>query len=540
MLWFLGAVAIFIYGIRVSRIGLQLWGGDRLRGMIASLTDNRLMALAVGAIVTIILQSSSATANILVSFAGAGLMSLSQAMGVLLGADIGTTFVVVLLSIRKISDYAMLILAIGVVLDMTSKKKRTRYISMLFVGFGFIFLGLQLMVLGVTPLKNNELFHELIHFLSQNTLYSFTLAALMTPFFSSAGTIGLVMAFAFSGVLTFEAALPFVLGANLGTCATSVISSFSGARVGKQVAIAHLFFKLTGIAIFLPFITVYAELIHRIASLFPGIENSVSAHIALSHVIFNLTVSILFLPFISQGVWLIEKLVPSSRNGFDQKFAPRYLDEKSLETPALAFGNVKREILRVADLVLVMFRDCLFCYEKSDPDLVAEIEARDDKVDFLDRDIKLFLAKLSQESLTDEQAKMSLNLISTAGAFEEIGDIIVQNILDMAGKKIHRGREFSEEGWSEIQSYHAKILETFHWTISAMTSNDQELAHRVLRSIEHLQKDHEELRNNHIARLQSGLKESFETSSIHLDTLSAFSRIASTMSALVKPILERK
>jgi phosphate:Na+ symporter len=540
IVWFIGAVGIFLYGIRVSRIGLQLWGGDRLRGMIASLTENRLMGVAVGAFVTLILQSSSATSNMLVSFAGSGLMSLPQAMGVLLGADIGTTLVVVLLSVRKFSEYAMMVLVIGVVMDMASRRKRTRYISMLFIGFGFIFLGLQLMTMGAVPLKTNTLFIQLISFLSQNTLYSFILAAVITPFLSSAGTIGLTIAFAFSGVMNFEAALPFVLGANLGTCFTSLLSSVSGTMVGKQVAVSHFLFKSIGVAFFLPFINTFAVAINTLAIHIPGLGESVSGRIALSHISFNLILAIAFLPFISQGVWLIQKLVPPSRSELEKQFAPRYLDSKSLETPSLAFANVKRESLRVADLVQDMFRDCLRCYQRSDPDLVSEIESKDDKVDLLDREIKLFLAKLSQESLTDEQAKMNLVLLSLAGQLEEIGDIIVQNILDMAGKKIHRVREFSEEGWKEIQDYHARILETFTWAISALTSADQELAHKVLRSVEHLSEDHEQLRSKHLARLQAGLKESFETSSIHLDTLSAFSRVAMILADLVKPILEMK
>jgi len=539
IVWFLGAVGIFLYGIRVGRIGLQLWGGDRLRGMIASLTENRFMGLAVGAFVTVILQSSSATVNMLVSFAGAGLLTLPQAMGVLLGADIGTTFVVVLLSIRKISEYSMLILLLGVVMDMVSRKKRTRYISMVFVGFGFIFFGLHLMATSALPLKDNRLFNDLLAFLSQTPLYSFFLAAIVTPFLSSAGTIGLTIAFAFSGILNFEAALPFVLGANVGTAFTAVASSLSGATAGKQVAVAHLLFKVIGVAIFLPLIHPFAAAVNWLASQIPGIGESVSARIALAHISFNILLSVAFLPFISQGVWLVRKLVPPSSDG-EKEFAPRYLDPKSLETPALAFANVKREILRVADLVQDMFRDVLRCFQRHDADLVADIEARDDKVDLLDREIKLFLSNLSQENLTDDQTRMNLALLSLTGSLEEIGDIIDQNILDMAGKKIHWAREFSQEGWRDIHDYHGRILETFAWTISAMTASDEELAHRVLRSVDHLKAQEGELRLKHLARLQAGLKESFETSSIHLDTLSSFSRIASLLADLVRPILDVK
>lgn len=540
LIGFLGALAIFLYGIRISRMGLQLWGGDRLRSVITSLTENRFMGLGVGVLVTLILQSSSATVNMLVSFAGAGLMGLSQAMGVLLGADIGTTFVVILFSIRQFSQYALLILVLGVVIEMSSKTKRTRYISMVLIGFGFIFFGLHLMVDQALLLKSSSLFLEIIQFLSMNALYSLILAALFTPFLSSAGTIGLVIAFAFSGILSFEQALPFVLGANLGTCFTSLASSFSGSTVGKQVAVAHLVFKLVGVLIFFPFIHPFAEAINYVGGYFPGLFGSVAGRIALSHMSFNLVLSILFLPFVKQGVYLVQKIVPRGRDELESRFAPRYLDPQSLTTPALAFANVKQELLRVADWVYEMFRDCIHCYERSDPDWVDKIESLDESVDLLDREIKLFLAKLSQESLTSEQAKLSLDLISEAGVLEEIGDIVVQNVLDMAGKKIHRGREFSEEGWKEIRNYHSKILQTFAWAISALTAENQELAHKVSRNVEHLSLEQEELRSKHLARLQSGLKESFETSSIHLDTLGAFSRVAHLLENLVKAVLNKK
>jgi len=536
---FLGAIAIFLYGIRISRIGLQLWGGDRLKGMITSLTGKRWMGLGVGIFVTLILQSSSATVNMLVSFAGSGLMGLPQAMGVLLGADIGTTFVVILFSIRKFSEYALLILVAGVALEMGSKRKRTRYISMVLIGFGFIFFGLHLMVDQAMLLKDSSFFQEIILFLSLNPLYSLVVAALFTPFLSSAGTIGLVIAFAFSGMLSFEQALPYVLGANLGTCFTSLASSFSGSTTGKQVAVAHLLFKLVGVILFFPFLHSFALGIEALASNFPGLAGSVAKEIALAHMSFNLILSVLFLPFIPQGVWLIQRLVPPTRDELENKFAPRYLDPQSLSAPALAFANVKQELLRVADWVYEMFRDCIRCYEKPDPDWVDDIESKDESVDLLDREIKLFLAKLSQESLTDAQARLSMDLLSATGILEEIGDIVVQNVLDMAGKKIHRGREFSEEGWREIIDYHTKILQTFAWAISAMTAEDEELAHKVTRNVDHLSYEQEELRNKHLSRLQSGLKESFETSSIHLDTLSAFSRIAVLLGELVKPLLQR-
>lgn len=538
---FLGAIAIFLFGIRISRMGIQLLVGDQLRAIVGRMTKNRLSALFTGISVTLILQSSTATTVMLVGFAATGVITLAQAMGVILGADIGTTFVVILLSIQEIADSALLLLVVGVALDIISHKKKTRYLSMVLIGFGFVFFGMQLMIQKTIPLRENPLIAQIFAAIGQNTPYAFFLAAGFTALVqNSAATLGLALALAFSGTLTFEEALPMVLGANIGTCAASFFSSLGGGPLARQVAMSHLFFKSTGALIALLFLDQYAALMRWVSNLIPNASNHIAAQIALSHVFFNLGLSILFLPFIKQGAWLIRKMVPEPYRPEDLAFGPKYLDPKALEMPALAFANTKREILRMAEIAQNMFQRTITVFKTNDRELMSYIQDEDDKVDILDREVKFYLAKISQESLAPEQARMQLNLLALTSDLEEICDVINKNILELALKKIRKGRQFSEEGWEEIADVHAKVAENFQITISSLTTDDVTLVRKMSRHEDYLVELEDRYREAHLQRLHKGLQETIDTSSIHLDLLANLRRINSKLTTIVKTIVPSK
>lgn len=537
---FLGAMAIFMYGIRISRIGVQLLAGDRLRSLVASLTDNRLVALITGILTTLILQSSTATTVMLVGFAATGAISLTQAMGVILGADIGTTLVVALLSVKKIADYALLMLVAGVFLDIASEKKKTRHVSMVLLGFGFVFFGMHLMIQTTSPLKTNPLLAQIFLVLGDNPAYAFFLSAIFTGLVqNSATTLGLTIALAFSGLLNLTEAIPIVLGANVGTCAGSLINSIGGGPSAKRVAISHLFFKLTGAVIVMSLLGSYASFINRISSYSPVLSLNIAAQIALTHLIFNLGLSLLFLPFISQGAWLIYRIFPEPLIDQNKIFGPRYLDVKSLETPALAFANAKRELLRMAEIAYHMFRNIIVIFEKRNH-LIEEIEEQDDKIDILDREIKLYLAKISQENLTPEQARLQLNLVAITTDLEEVCDITSKSVLELAERMYHKNRHFSEEGWNELKDVHTKVQENFELMISLLTNEDESLARKATRHEKQLAVIEDQYREAHLLRLHKGLKESIETSSIHLELLSHFRRINSKLTAMVKAVIPEK
>lgn len=537
---FAGALAVFMYGIRLSRVGVQLLAGNRLQSLVGSVTDNRLAAVATGILVTMILQSSTATTMMLVGFASSGAVSLTQAMGVILGADIGTTFVVILLSIKQISEYALLMLVAGVILDIVSRRKKTRHVSMVFLGFGFVFFGMQLMIQTTSPLKENRLLAEVFSLFAENPAYAFIGAALFTVFVqNSATTLGLAIALAFSGLLNIQEAIPLVLGANVGTCAGSILASIGGGPAAKRVAFSHLVFKLTGAMLAMIFLKQFSGLITIIVSSSNHLRENVAAQVAIAHVGFNLALSLLFLPFIRQGTWLVKKLVPEPFRPEEKAFGAKYLDIKSLETPALAFSNAKLEILRMAEIASEMFRNTIIVFETNDQELMSYIEEQDDKVDLLDREIKFYLAKISQESLDPEQARMQLNLVAVTSDLEEICDVINKNILELAHKKIQKTREFSKEGWTEIKDFHAKVAENFQLAISVLAGQDETLARKIARHEGFLSDLEDHYREAHLLRLSRGLKETIETSSIHIDLLGNFHRINSKLTAIVKAAIPR-
>jgi phosphate:Na+ symporter len=539
---FLGAMAIFIYGIRLSRIGVQLFAGDRLRPLVASLTENRFSALVIGVLTTLILQSSTATTVMLVGFAATGAITLTQAMGVILGADIGTTFVVLLFSIKHIADYALLLLVVGAVLDVASRhKKRSRYLSMIILGFGFVFFGMKLMIQTTVPLQQSRLMAEIFEALRAAPLYAFFGAIVLTTLVqNSATTIGIAIALSFSGLLSLSDALPIVIGANVGTCASSLLNSVGGGPPARRVAFAHLFFKAAGAAVALSFLPRFTALIGGLSSLLPSIGQNPALQIALSHLMFNLLLSLVFLPFLSQGAWLVRKLVPEPYRAEEKVFGPKYLDSKSLETPPLAFANARREILRMAEIASEMFAQTITVFEKNDRELMSYIEEEDDKVDVLDRSIKLYLAQISQETLTSDQARIQLNVVAMTSDLEEICDIINKNVLELAEKKILKDRQFSEEGWEEIREFHAKVLENFHLALAYLAAEDEIIARKMARHERHLAVLEDKYREAHLLRLHKGLKETIETSSIHLDLLANFRRINTKLTAIVKAALPKK
>ncbi len=528
---FLGALAIFIYGIRQSRWGIQLLAGDRLRSVITSLTKNRLMSAFSGALVTLIFQSSNATIIMLVSFATTGMISLTQAMGVILGADIGSTVVIALLAFQQIFDIALVFLIVGVMIETFSNGKKAHYTGMVLEGFGFIFFGMKLMIQTTSLLKGNTLILEIFTALGQNPSYAFLGATLFTALVqNSATTLGLTMALSFAGIITLDDALPIVIGANVGTSAGSILASVRGNTAAKRVAFSHFFFKTTGGGLAFLFLARYKHLVLMIQDVLPQHQTTT---IALSHILFNLGLSILFLPFLRQGAWLIQKVIPESSEPEEKKFGPQYLEPKALSTPALAFAQVKREILRMAGLAADIFEKTILAFEKGDLNFVTYLEDEDDKIDMLDREIKFYLAKISQENLTADQARTQLLLLSMTSDLEEIGDIINKLILELARKRIRKGYTFSEEGLDEIITFHRRVLDNFHLAIAAISSDDETLGLKLLRHENELSNLEEEYRLSHLQRLQQGKKETFQTTSIHLDLLSNFRRINTKITALI-------
>ncbi|MBI2162644.1 MAG: Na/Pi cotransporter family protein [candidate division NC10 bacterium] len=277
------------------------------------------------------------------------------------------------------------------------------------------------------------------------------------------------------------------------------------------MALAHIFFKVVGVLVFLPFIPPFVRLVQLTA-------NDAARQIANAHTLFNVGITALFLPFSSLLARFISRLVPEDQEG-EGIFGPKYLDEHMLETPALALGQATREALRMADIVSDMFTKTIATFSGEDPELIEFIQEKDDQVDTLDREIKHYLTKLSQQSLTDEQSKREIGILAFGNNMENIGDIVDKNLMDLAKKKLSKGVHFSEAGYKEIVLLHKKVLQNLELAISAFASNDPTLGQQVLERKLEISQTERKFRQAHIQRLHEGYRESIDTSEIHLDVL---------------------
>lgn len=539
----LGGLCLFLFGMSLAKEGLQLVAGDKLRTILHSLTDNRFMAVGVGALATAIIQSSTATTVMLEGFAAAGLLTLEQAMGVILGADIGTTVTVQLISLR-ITDYALWLVIAGVLVTRFGGAKKTKYVGQSVLGFGFIFYSMALMVAATEPVRTNPHVTDALRFLADYPIYAMLGAAALTAALqSSAAVIGLVLSLALGGSMTLEAAVPMILGANIGTCATAMLASAGSNPDGKRVSWAHLLFKVAGVALVFPFTAPFALLVKRftaVLAMYGGAhEASIARQVAWTHTIFNVGITILFAPLMAPGAKLLRRLIPDKKDERSE-FRPRYLDERALDTPALAFGHAVREMLRMADIVQEMLDDFAVMLKTNDAEIAGKIHAKDDLADLLDESIKVYLTKLSRGNLTDEQAKVEMQVIALTSDLENIGDVVDKNLVELCEKKLRLGVKFSEEGWNEILDFYAKVRENFVLAVTAFTNKDAELAHKVMRHKKRLGALEQELREAHIKRLHAGLKESFDTSSLHLDILSNLRRINSYITGFAYAVLDTR
>lgn len=524
-----GGILLLIYGIRLTGEGLQKAAGGHFNQVLNYLTKNRVLGLLLGIVITVLTQSSSATTVMLVGFVNSGIMRFAQTLGVILGADIGTTVTVQIISF-KVLDYSVLFIGLGLLLMYSVKHAVVKDLGQGILGFGFIFLSMKIMSDAVIPLKDSEVFRILLVLLGDNPFMGLVLAALFTSVVqSSAATIGVALSLASQGLIDLPHAIPIIFGANIGTCSTAIIAGFTGPVEAKRVAYAHTMFKVLGVAIFYPFMSHMAMLIETTAP-------DPMRQIANAHTFFNVALAVIFLPFSGLMARVLEKVVTGS--GELEPFGPKYLDEGVLSTPSLALSQAARETDRMADIVQGMFGRTIKAFKERDQRLVEEIEETDDKVDKLDRGIRFYLAKLSRTALTDEQSKREFAIVAITSDLENIGDIVDKNLMSLARKRIKGGLNFSKIGFEEITVFHVKVMENFSLAVAAFVSHDLDLAGRVIKNKERITELEKDCRAAHIERLKQGLPESFETSAIHLDILTNMERINSYITHMAITLVE--
>ena len=530
----IGGVVFFLFGMQIAKEGLQQSAGDKLRRFIHKFTQSNLKAMFFGTVVTLVLQSSSASTAMLVGFANAGMITVGRGLLVALGAGVGTSLFVVLLAkalILPLSGFATFLLVSGFVVRQLGHKRNSS-IGRTLMGFGFILFGIKMIANMGAFIKANPMLLQQLSEMGQSPMFTILLSTVVTVILqSSTATIGIVISLAYSGAINLETALPIVLGANIGTTSTALLASVSGGEFGKRIATGQLIMKVVGVMVLVPFLS-------TIESWLSLISQDLTAAIAQSHLLFNIAVAIVFAPFANLMTKGLQHLVP--RESYDdQKFQVKYLDNQVLDAPTFAFGNVSREILRMANIVQDMFAMVKTTLKGTDLEAVNRLEDMDDYVDMLNREIKFYLARISQRRLSNQQAERQLQLLMITSNLEEVGDVINRSLGKLIRKKIENHFTFSEEGWNDILGFHNAVLENMKLAITAFTTQNEEIARRVIRQKRKIKTSHEDFQQAHLHRLHDGKRETYATSALHVELMANMLRVSVLVTKLAGAVLHK-
>ena len=485
-----GGLALFLFGMDQMGESLKLVAGDKMRLILGKLTTNRIMGLVTGTVVTAIIQSSSVTTVMLVGFVTANLMSLSQAIGVILGADIGTTITAQIVAF-PIKKYALALVAAGFLMTFTSRKDNVRQYGVLVMGLGLIFFGMAVMSGAMKPLRSYQPFIDLMQNVSNPLIGILVSTAFTALVQSSSATMGIVIVLASQGLISLEGGIALALGANIGTCATAGLAAIGKPREAVRVAVAHVTFKIVGMLLIVWLIPPFADLVRSIS---PASEHltgmdrlaaDTPRQVANAHTLFNVGIAFLFLPFAGVFARFCEWVVPdrplTEAEELDARYEPKYLDDVLLDTPALALERSQMEIGRLGDRVSDMYEAFLEPTFAHDTDRLEEIAEMDVDVDMLHARIVEYLAQISSRELSRNETDSLIRLMQAANQIEHMGDLIETNLVGLGQKLAEDGVTVSAQTADIIRDYHRKVGDAIRESISAFLENDRKLARRVRR-----------------------------------------------------------
>ena len=526
-----GGVALLLWGVRMVRTGVNRSFGSRLRRVIAISTGHRLNAFAAGLGVTAILQSSTATALIVSSFAGRGLFPIAMGLALMLGADLGSTLVVQLLSL-KIEWLSPLLIATGVFGFLSSESSGRRGVSRAVLGLGLILLALKLIAQVSAPLRETAALSTLLWTLVDEPLLTILIVAAITWLaHSSIAVVLLVMSFAAAQAIGGQLAFTMVLGANLGAGITAVAMTMRSPILARRLPLGNLIMRAIGVLALVPLLPWLQPYIAMLG-------DDPARMVANFHTGFNLALALLFLPLVSLVAKITEKLL-RERDATGGPDRPRYLDPNALDTPTVALACAARETLHMGDEIRRMLARSLTAFRETDQRLLKEISDADDVIDGLHEAIKLYLTQISKAELDQDESERGIEILSFTTNLEHIGDVIDKNLMELAAKKIKSRSSFSAEGQQELESYHARVLANLDLAMNVFLTREKAPARQLLREKVEMRDLERSFVENHYTRFAEGRPESLESSSLHLDVLRDLKRINSYLTSVAYPILER-
>lgn len=532
-------LGLFLYGMNLMSEGLEKAAGNRLKAIVGKLTTNRYMGVAVGALVTAIVQSSSASTVMVVGFVNAGIMTLTQALGVIMGANIGTTITSVLVAL-KLTDLAPFAIGIGVMLMLFSKNTKTKKYAQILLGFGILFLGMDTMKHGMSDLKKNPVLGEILASFGEPGFFN-TAAAIFVGFAmtaivqSSSATTGILVGLAATGNISLAAAFPILLGTNIGTCVTAMLSSIGANKNARRAAVMHLIFNLIGTLLFI--------ILLRIPTLW-FVENILAGEfgfdtakqVAAAHVIFNLVTTFILIWFAPLLVRFAKMIIPETEDEKDVVDGVKYLDERILETPSIAMAQVAREVLHMGRLSLKEFQYAVDSFIEGDVVKAKKTFKTERVVNELEHEIANYLVKLTNTGISDQQREMVDGLFSTISDIERVGDH-ADNLAEMTVYRIENKLQFSESAMEEIRHMSERVIKSYKQALTAIKDGDHDLARSVIEREGEIDLMEKNLRKKHIRRLNEGRCQP-AAGVLFLDIINNLERIGDHASNMATAVIE--
>jgi phosphate:Na+ symporter len=531
-----GAIALLLFATRMVRTGVERAYGDVLRHKLRATMRNPLMAVITGAALSIALQSSTAVTLLVGSFAGSGIVSGMSGLLAVRGAEVGSALVVKLLSF-DLSLLVPICLAAGTVMFMATERRQWRQFGRILVGIGLLVLSLEMIGQASEPLRESRLLPVIIDYFSSDLVTAFLLSALVTWLFhSSIAAVLLFVTLASRGFIPSELGIVLVLGVNLGSSVIAPLLTRGAEPAVRLVPVGNLLMRGAGSVVVLCFFLWLKPPVGWLGS-------SVPDQIVHAHILFNCLILVAGIPLAGLLYKAAERIVamgtppaPATMDSIELSA----LSEAALDKPSQALANATREVVRVCETIEIMLKQVIELYEHADPDRIKALAALDDRVDSRHAAIKLYLAKVTQHEMTEDEALRCQELLGACVKLEQVGDIVVRNMLVHVRKKLERGLEFTDEGWRELSAFHANVLANARLAFNVLVSRDPETARQLVEEKERLRDMEKRSSQSHFARLGEGAARSVETSSIHLDTIRDLKQINSLLASMAYPVLEEQ
>ena len=511
---FLGGLGMFLYGMNIMADGMQKTAGSKMSSFLGMLTNNRFLAVALGALITAIIQSSGATTVMVVGFVSAGVLNLSQAVGVIMGANIGTTITAWIVSMSQLGDafevmkpgfYAPAIIGIGALLLVFAKSQKKKTIGEIMIGLGLLFIGLDFMSGSINPYTDAPIFAKAFEILGGNPLLGMIIGALVTALLqSSSASVGILQTLAMNGIVTTNAAIYITLGQNIGSCVTAMLSSMGGSRTAKRAAVMHLTFNVIGAIVFGSIGFIFFSLRPAFAA-----SNINAVQISIFHTIFNLTMTTLLFPFADVLVKISGMVVKEKAEeepvAEDAETAAtlKHLDERIFESPAFAVETAALEVVHMGQITyenVVRAIDSVLTVNSNEVETVFKTEQT---INNMEKMLTEYLIKVDNLSLTEKQKKVVNNLFYSVSDIERIGDH-AENLAEQAQYMVEHGLQFSTTGMDDLKSISDSVLKSFQYAIDARQNGNMEAVRKVSQYEDDVDSQEEELREKHIERLSAG------------------------------------